>query len=230
VNWTLADAPIFRGVDPGDVGALIGQLRPVEYSCGHVFFEQGQPGHLLYIVITGKVKLCRRADDGRESLFAVVGPSDMFGELSVFDAGPRASSATAITEVCAAPLERDVLRAWIGDRPPVAERLLRVLARRLRRTDEDLSYLVFTDVTGRVAKQLLRLAHQFGSQEDGATRVTHDLTQEELGQLVGSSRETVNKVLSDFSQRGWIRLEGKSVVITDSEGLAHRAQTVDTGG
>lgn len=224
MNWTLADAPLFRGVDPGDFGALAGQLLPTEFPCGHVFFEQGQPGERLYIVISGKVKMCRRAHDGRESLFAVVGPSDMFGELSVFDSGPRASSATAITDVCVAPLHRDVLRRWITDRPAVADRLLRVLARRLRRTDDDLSYLVFTDVTGRVAKQLLRLAHQFGVQEDGATRVHHDLTQEELGQLVGSSRETVNKVLSEFCQRGWLRVEGKSVVIINSERLAQRAR------
>lgn len=224
MDWTLADAPLFRGVDLNDVDALVSQLRPVEFPCRHVFFEQGESGQRLYMVISGKVKLCRRAADGRESLFAVVGPSDMFGELSVFDPGPRTASATAITDVYAAPLERDVMQAWIADRPMIAERLLRVLARRLRRTDHELSHLIFTDMTGRVAKQLLRLAHQFGVQEDGAVRLTHDLTQEELGQLVGSSRETVNKVLSDFCQRGWIRVDGKTVVITDSERLARRGR------
>lgn len=224
MKWTLADAPLFRGVDLKDVDALVARLHPIDFPCQHVFFEQGELGERLYMVVSGKVKIRRRAEDGRESLFAVVGPSDMFGELSVFDPGPRTSSAIAITDVCAAPLDRDVMQAWIADRPVIAERLLRVLARRLRRTDDELSHLIFTDVTGRVAKQLLRLAHQFGVQEDGAVRVTHDLTQEELGQLVGSSREMVNKVLSDFSQRGWIRMEGKSVVITDSERLARRGR------
>ncbi len=224
MDRTLANAPLFSGVDLNDVGALIARLRPTEYPRGHVFFEQGDLGQQLYMVISGKVKLCRRAPDGRESLFAIVGSTDMFGELAVFDPGPRTASATAITDVCAAPLERGVIQEWIADRPVIAERLLRVLARRLRRTDDELSHLIFTDVTGRVAKQLLRLAHQFGVQEDGAVRVTHDLTQEELGQLVGSSRETVNKVLSNFCQRGWIQLEGKSVVITDSERLSRRGR------
>jgi CRP/FNR family cyclic AMP-dependent transcriptional regulator len=224
VDWTLADAPLFTGVDVGDVSALTRQLRPTEFPCGHVFFNQGQTGDQLFIVISGKVKLCRQAPDGREILFAVLGPSDMFGELSVFDPGPRTSSAIAMTEVCAAPVDREVLRVWIAARPAIAERLLRVLARRLRRTDSDLSNLIFTDVTGRVATRLLQLARQFGIQEDGAVRVTHDLTQEELGQLVGSSRETVNKVLSDLSHRGWIRMEGKSILIVDSEWLAHRAR------
>jgi CRP/FNR family transcriptional regulator, cyclic AMP receptor protein len=224
VDWTLADAPLFTGVDADDVGALTSQLRPVEFRCGHVFFTQGQAGDQLFIVISGKVKLCRKASDGREILFAVLGRSDMFGELAVFDPGPRTSTAIAMTEVCAAAVDREVLRVWIAARPVIAERLLRVLARRLRRTDSDLSNLIFTDVTGRVATRLLHLAQQFGVQEDGALRVTHDLTQEELGQLVGSSRETVNKVLSDLSHRGWIRVEGKSVVIVDSERLARRAR------
>ena len=100
----------------------------------------------------------------------------------------------------------------------------RVLARRLRRTNNNLADLIFTDVPGRVAKQLLQLAQRFGTQEGGAMRVTHDLTQEEIAQLVGASRETVNKALADFAHRGWIRLEGKSVLICDSERLARRAR------
>ena len=123
-----------------------------------------------------------------------------------------------------ARIDRDALRAWIADRPEIAEQLLRVLARRLRRTNNNLADLIFTDVPGRVAKQLLQLAQRFGTQEGGALRVTHDLTQEEIAQLVGASRETVNKALADFAHRGWIRLEGKSVLISDSERLARRAR------
>ena len=102
--------------------------------------------------------------------------------------------------------------------------MLRVLARRLRRTDNNLTDLIFTDVPRRLAKQLLQLVQRFGTQEGGALRVTHDLTQEEIAQLVGASRETVNKALADFADRGWIRLEGKSVLISDSERLARRAR------
>ena len=104
------------------------------------------------------------------------------------------------------------------------DQLLRVVARRLRRTNTMLADLIFVDVPGRVAKQLLQLAQRFGSVDGGQLRVTHDLTQEELAQLVGASRETVNKALADFAQRGWLRLEGKSVVILDRERLARRAR------
>jgi CRP-like cAMP-binding protein len=99
-----------------------------------------------------------------------------------------------------------------------------VLARRLRRTNNNLADLIFTDVPGRVAKQLLQLAQRFGTREDGAMRLTHDLTQEELAQLVGATRETMNKALADFAHRGWIQLEGKSLLICDSERLTMRAR------
>jgi CRP-like cAMP-binding protein len=102
--------------------------------------------------------------------------------------------------------------------------MLRVLARRLRRTNHNLADLIFTDVAARVAKKLLELAQRFGTQEGDALRVTHDLTQEEIAQLVGASRETVNKVLADFAHRGWIRLKPKSVLICDCERLARRAR------
>ena len=148
----------------------------------------------------------------------------MFGELSVFDPGPRTSSVVTITAVRAVSVNRAALRAWIAERPQVAEQLLRVLARTLRRTNNNLADLIFTDVPGRVAKQLLALAQRFGIQEDGGLRVTHDLTQEEIAQLVGASRETVNKALADFAHHGWIRLEGKSVLICDPKRLAHRAR------
>ncbi len=181
-------------------------------------------GDRLYIILSGKVKLGRNAPDGRENLLAIMGPSDMFGELSVFDPGPRTSSATAVTDVRLATMDRGALRDWINKRPEIAEQLLRVLARRLRRTNNNLADLIFTDVPGRVAKALLQLARQFGQQEGAHLRVTHDLTQEELAQLVGASRETVNKALADFQHRDWLRLEGKSVVILDTERLSRRAR------
>jgi CRP/FNR family cyclic AMP-dependent transcriptional regulator len=224
VDEILASSGMFHRVEPRAVSALTSQVDRVDFPCGHTVFAEGGPGHRLFIIIAGKVKIGRRSPDGRENLLSIMGPSDTFGELSIFDPGPRTSSATTITEVQAVSMDRHVLRAWIADRPEIAEQLLRVLTRRLRRTNNDLADLIFTDVPGRVAKQLLQLAQRFGTQEGDAVRVTHDLTQEEIAQLVGASRETVNKALADFTHRGWIRLEGKSVLIFDSDCLAVRAR------
>ncbi|ALI24354.1 cAMP-binding protein [Mycolicibacterium fortuitum] len=222
MNEVLARAGIFQGVSPDAVAALVRQLEPVTFRRTEVVFSEGEPGDTLYIITAGKVKIGRKSVDGRDSLITLMGPSDMFGELAIFDPGPRTSTVTALTEVKAVMMSRSVLRSWIADRPEIAEQLLRVLARRLRRTNDNLSDLIFTDVPGRVAKQLLYLAQRFGSRDGTALRVDHELTQEEIAQLVGSSRETVNKALSDFAQRGWIRVQGRSILIDNAERLAKR--------
>ncbi|MDT5358839.1 MAG: family transcriptional regulator, cyclic receptor protein [Mycobacterium sp.] len=219
----LARAGIFQGVSPTAVSAVTKHLRRTEFPSGRTIFTQGDPSDDLYIIIAGRVKIGRRTVDGGLNLLTIMGPSDMFGELSIFDPGPRTMSAIAISDVRVVTMDRDALRRWIADRPEIAVRLLRVLARRLRRTNNDLADLIFTDVAGRVAKRLLQLAQRFGVQEDGAMRVAHGLTLDEIAQLVGAAPETVDKVLCDFTTRGWIRVHGNSVVITDSESLAGRA-------
>lgn len=220
----LTRAGLFQGVNPEAVEALSKELEHIEVKKGQTVFTESEPGDSLYIVLTGKVKLGRRSADGRQNLLAVMGPSDMFGELSLFDPGPRTATATALTDVRLARLGKSSLRPWLTDRPEIAEQLLRVIARRLRRTNDLMADLIFTDVPGRVAKSLLQMASRFGTRDGGVLRVTHDLTQEELAQLVGASRETVNKALADFAGRGWLRLDGKSVIILDPERLARRAR------
>ena len=126
-------------------------------------FNEGEPGDSLYIVLAGKIKLGRRAADGRQNLIAVMGPSDMVGELSLFDPGPRTATATAVTDARLARMRKQALRPWMTNRPEIAEQLLRVLARRLRRTNDALADLIFTDVPGRVAKNLLQMAGRFGT-------------------------------------------------------------------
>ena len=220
----LTRAGIFQGVEPAAVSALRSDLTSEEYSKGDVIIREGEQGDSLYIVTSGKVKLSRKAPDGRENLLSILGPSDMFGELSIFDPGPRTSSAVCVTDVSVQAMDRSALKRWIAERPEISDQLLRVLARRLRRTNNNLADLIFTDVPGRVAKALLQMADRFGSRDADGLRVKHDLTQEELAQLVGASRETVNKALADFVHRGWIQLQGKSVVVLDEERLRRRAR------
>jgi CRP-like cAMP-binding protein len=220
----LARAGLFQGVAPEAREALASALQYSDYTRGEAVFTEGEQGDTLFIVLTGKVKVGRRAADGRENMLSVMGPSDMFGELSLFDPGPRTATATVLTEARLASLAHAALRPWINDRPEIAEQLLRVLARRLRRTNDALADLIFTDVPGRVAKALLELAERFGTQEGEGVRVHHDLTQEELAQLVGASRETVNKALADFASRGWMRVDSRAVTILDADRLARRAR------
>jgi CRP/FNR family cyclic AMP-dependent transcriptional regulator len=223
VDTTVVTPEMFQGYESA-VAAVTKQLQPVDYAPQWTVFAEGEPADRLYIIISGKVKIGRRSPDGRDHLLAIMGPPDMFGELSLFDPGVRTASATTLTEVRAVSLDRDALRGWMADRPEVAEELLRLLSRRLRRTNNKLTDQIFTDVPGRVAKQLLVLAQQFGIREGEAVRVAHDLTQEEIAQLVGASREATNQALGTFANRGWIQWESHNVLIFDAEKLARRAR------
>jgi CRP/FNR family transcriptional regulator, cyclic AMP receptor protein len=220
----LSRAPLFEALDEEATKALRAGAVEVQLGRGEHLFEEGDAGDRLYVVLDGKVKLTRAAADGRENLTSVLGPGEMFGELSLFDPRPRTMGAVAVTDARLAALAHDELRAWLAGRPDVAMHLLRALVQRLRRTNDVLSDLVFTDVPGRVAKALLDLAQRFGTQEEGGLQVNHDLTQEELAQLVGASRETVNKALADFVARGWIQLHPKSVLLIDPERMRKRAR------
>jgi CRP/FNR family transcriptional regulator len=142
----------------------------------------------------------------------------------MLDPGPRDFSAVAVTDSRLAAIAHQDMRKWLVSRPEVAMQLLRALAEQLRRITDIYTDLVFTDVPGRVAKALLELAGRFGSRQPDGIQVHHDLTQEELAQLVGASRETVNKALADFTSRGWIQLSAKSVLLLDAERLRRRAR------
>ncbi|MBP7971810.1 MAG: Crp/Fnr family transcriptional regulator [Candidatus Nanopelagicales bacterium] len=220
----LARAPMFSALDAEAAVALRSSMDTVNLSKGQILFHEGDRGERLYIITDGKMKLGHTSTDGRESLLAVLGPGELLGELSLFDPGPRTATATALTDVSLMALAHVALRPWLTGRPEVAEALLAALARRLRRTNEQMADLVFSDVPGRVAKTLLELGEKFGRQLPDGLHVTHDMTQEELAQLVGASRETVNKALADFAARGWIRLESRSVVLLDTERLDRRSK------
>jgi CRP/FNR family cyclic AMP-dependent transcriptional regulator len=217
-------APLFQALDDEAAVALQSQMTPSRMERGDVLFHEGDRGDALYVIAEGKIKLGRTSPDGRENLVAILGPGEMFGELSLFDPGPRTMTATAIAETQLLALGNDSLTGLLSGRPEVSKALLSALAQRLRRTNAHLADLVFTDVPGRVAKALLDLAERFGRPVEGGILVSHDLTQEELAQLVGASRETVNKALADFASRGWLRLEARAVLLQDVERLQRRAR------
>jgi CRP/FNR family transcriptional regulator, cyclic AMP receptor protein len=224
VDDVLMQSPLFAALDAEAAAALRASLTESAVAKGDTLFREGESGDKMFMILDGKVKLGQSSVDGRESLLAVMGPGEIFGELSLFDPGQRTSTATALTDAIVLGLSNEQLRPWLAGRPEVAAALLQALARRLRRTNEAMADLVFSDVPGRVAKALMDLGEKFGQVTADGLMVTHDMTQEELAQLVGASRETVNKALADFAQRGWIRLESRQVTILDVERLGRRAR------
>jgi CRP-like cAMP-binding protein len=217
-------APLFTALDDAAATTLRESMTQVKVTKGHTLFKEGDAGDRLFVVVEGKLKLGTSSGDGRENLLSILGPGDMFGELSLFDPGPRTATATAVTDSRVLALANDQVIGWVTAHPQVSLQLLKRLARRLRRTNEVLADLVFADVPGRVAKAIMDLGERFGTKKDDGLHVNHELTQEELAQLVGASRETVNKALADFAGRGWVRLEPRAVVVLDYERLSKRGR------
>ena len=158
-----------------------------------------------------------KATDGRESVISVLGPGALFGEMSMFDGGVRSAHARALTTVHLIAVDFDDVREVLAHRPDVLWAVVRILARRLRATDEALADAMFLDVTGRTAKRLLALA-------DGEDDFRMPLTQEELAGMVGASRERVNKAIALFVKLGWLEISGRSQYrIVDRAELEARA-------
>jgi CRP-like cAMP-binding protein len=220
----IRKAPLFTALDDVAAASLLANMVSVKISKGSVLFAEGDEGDQLYVIAEGKLKLGTSSGDGRENLLSILGPGEMFGELSLFDPGPRTSTATAVTDAKLLSLGQEKLLTWLAENPKVALQLLARLAQRLRRTNEAVGDLVFSDVPGRVAKALIDLGERFGKKTEEGLFVHHDLTQEELAQLVGASRETVNKALADFAGRNWLKLDGRAVLITDFERLSKRGK------
>jgi CRP/FNR family cyclic AMP-dependent transcriptional regulator len=220
----IRKAPLFTALDDAAAASLLANMVSVKIAKGSVLFAEGDEGDQLYVIAEGKLKLGTSSGDGRENLLSILGPGEMFGELSLFDPGPRTSTATAVTDAKLLSLGQEKLLPWLIENPMVSLQLLASLAQRLRRTNEAVGDLVFSDVPGRVAKALIDLGERFGKKTDEGLFVHHDLTQEELAQLVGASRETVNKALADFVGRNWLKLDGRAVLITDFERLSKRGK------
>jgi CRP/FNR family transcriptional regulator, cyclic AMP receptor protein len=223
LSEVLAHAGVLDGAPPQSLLSLANHLRLVEFSCGEPIYAAGDAVGKLHIIASGAIKLSRRFPDGR-TLLTVMGPCDVLGILGVAEHDPHPSNATAVTMVRAVSMDAEEFRAAMRRCPEVAELFLRLLARRARRNDEDLTDMTCTDGPGRIAKRVLQLVKWFGVPENGALRISHNLTQSELAVLAGVSRETVNKTLSNFANRGWIQIERQSMLVYKPERLALRAR------
>ena len=220
----IRKAPLFSALDDAAAHELRQSMVSLKLNKGQVLFKEGQEGDRLYVIVHGKIKLGTQSNDGRENLLSILGPGEMFGELSLFDPEPRTSTATAVTDVRLVSLAHDAVIGLVTSNPQTSLELLRRLAQRLRKSNEILADLVFADVPGRVAKAIIDLGERFGVQKEDGLHVNHDLTQEELAQLVGASRETVNKALADFAARGWVKLEPRAVLVIDVERVSKRGR------
>ena len=161
----------------------------------------------------GKVNICLISPEGQEISLVVLGKGDVFGELAILDGLPRSADAIALERVECYTLQRSDFHNAIMKNPKIAIQVLEVLSRRLRKTDDKVEDLVVLDVYGRVAKKLLDLAKEHGVKVDDGTLIDVRMTQQDLASMVGASRESVNKVLGYFTDKGYISSDKHKITL-----------------
>jgi CRP-like cAMP-binding protein len=193
------------------------------YRRGQFLWYQGDPGDYLVVIVQGLVKVTVASPHGDEMLLVTLGPSEVVGELSVIDGGPRSASVVALRPTTGIVIGRAPLIALMQRSPICFDVLLRPVGALVRRLTEQATDLVFLDLAARVAKLLLHEAEgRSGEQRQGAL-VDLGLTQTELAQMVGASRPAVNRVLQSLAARGLISITGREITICDPNALRRRA-------
>ncbi|HKV45934.1 MAG TPA: Crp/Fnr family transcriptional regulator [bacterium] len=214
----LAQVPLFAGFSRSELDALATFIRIRRYPKGSIVFHQGDPGTTLYLIEKGEVKLTVMSGRGKEATLALLGHGAFFGELSLLDGEPRSATAVARVDCTLGALDRDHLLRFLAEHPRATASLLSVLARRLRRTTDQVHDAVFLDIPARLAKVLLQFAEAQTEGPDGLLSPPK-LTQEELAELVGGTRESINKCLGVFARQGWVRRHRGMVTVLKPEEL-----------
>jgi len=213
----LETSQLLGAMPPETLDGLRAVSTSRTFARNEVIFRRGETASEMYGIVSGRVAILTSSPDGRESLVAVLEEGSLFGELGLFDDGPRSADARALEETTVIVLAYEPLRAAIDQQPTLLWVIVRLLARRLRTTDDALADAVFLDVPARTAKRLLDIA---GAEDTFRL----PMTQEDLAGLVGASRERVNKALSLFTRLGWIKVEGRNrYQILDRQALEERS-------
>ena len=212
----IATTALFAGIDPDAVLRIAATASEQRLRRRDVLFRQGEPADFLYVVVEGRIAISNEGPEGKESMVAIMTRRDLFGEMGLFDRLGRSATARALERSVVAAVPYSPIRALYEDQPSLLWPVVRLLAGRLRGMDNALADTVFLDVDGRTAKRLLQFA-------DGDDEFQLPVTQEELAQLVGASRERVNKAISRFVRLGWITQSGRTYVVANRERLEWRA-------
>jgi CRP/FNR family transcriptional regulator, cyclic AMP receptor protein len=199
----LRSHPFFRGLDDQIVKRLIPHALTRHVKKGTLLFRKGDVGTNLYAVCAGAVRVSAPSDQGKDAVFNLIVPGEIFGEIAFLDGGPRSADAKMMESGELMVIERRDFLPLLHDYPELALRLLEVLCGRLRRTSEQVEDIVFLRLKARLAKTLLYLHDHSSSEHPQAIKVT----QREISQLVGISRESANKQLRRWQRQKWVRLE-----------------------
>ena len=216
---TLARVPLFSGLTESELSFLAQRAVPRHYAAGESVFGEGEPCSGLYVVVCGHVRIFKSSANGREQVLSIDGPGGSIAELPVFDGGSYPASATAIDDATLLFVSKQDFQALCLAHPQVALKVLRVVGARLRRLVGIIEELSFTTVRHRLASFLLRLGQKEGKRSDAGVEITLPVSNQELASHIGTVRELVSRNLSRLQTEGMIKIDGRTVTISNLKAL-----------
>ena len=215
----LRNSVLLAQIDDSDADALLADAHITRYPAGTEIFAKGDPGDSMMAVARGRVRISAASAEGRQIVLNMIGEGEIFGEIALLDGRERTADATTMTDCELLTVRRRSLLPILRRRPELCIALLVLLCDRLRRTSEQVEDVFFRSLEARLAKLLLRLAEERGERTSGALRFDLKLSQRELGEIVGATRESINKHLQLWHRAGIIDFEKGAIVIHDPHAL-----------
>jgi CRP/FNR family cyclic AMP-dependent transcriptional regulator len=209
----LRTVPIFAELSDGDFDSL-GQLTTRRhYPKESVVFFENDEGDSFFMILTGRIKVTILGDDGREVILSMLGPGDFFGEMALLDDEPRSATAIAVEDTDLLSLQRSDFEGVVATKASISAALIKVLSARLRKANHQISTLALLDVYGRVARVLMEMARDEGRRLRDGRFAFRRATHQEIANRIGTTRETVTRMMKDLERQGLISVEGKEFVL-----------------
>jgi CRP-like cAMP-binding protein len=212
----LRKHPIFCDLDPEAFEQLGRYAKHATLKRGATIFSKGDPGSSLIAVVSGTIKISISSPDGRNAILNLIGPGEIFGEVAVLDGQARTADAIANTNCEIFVLDRREFLPFVRSQPALAMKFIELLCTRLRWTSDQVEQVILQDLPGRLASALIRLTERHKVSQGGRSIA---VTQQEISEMVGMSRESINKQLRAWAARNWVRLEHGAIVVLDVESL-----------
>lgn len=218
-EMVLSEHFLLRHLNRDELKRVAATTTLSHHPAGAVIFLKGDPGNSMLAVVRGRVKICAHSSEGKELILNIIERGGLFGEIALFDGEPRTADAIALEETDLLSLERSKFQPLFKENPDLALRLLAVVCKRFRETSEHLEDSLFREAPARLACCLLRLSRAFGKNVDGGTLLDIKLSQQQLGNYVGVSRETVNKQLGEWQRNGLIAINSSIITLRSKHAL-----------
>lgn len=215
----LKHIPIFEELAPADLAAISEVTIERRYKKNMIIFMEGEPGEGFHYVKNGKVKIVKMASDGREHIINILGPGEVFAEVLLFNHGPYPATAVALEDSVIGIIKNMDLENVVAENSRIALHIIRVMNKKLLHVQLKIKTLALSDTLTRTAQILIRLSHQYGRPVVGGIQIDVDMTRQDLANLVGTTRETVSRVLSSMKKDKVIDLVDQQILILDEKRL-----------